>query len=68
MKIKSPIGELPFRPEQLSIKDGSLVITGSMGAWPTKITIFPSDIPATLLLLKWPLAVVALAFVLVAIA
>ena len=67
MKIKSPIGDLPFRPERLSIEERALVIRGSMGAWPTKITIAPSDIPETLWLMKWPLAIVALAFVLVAI-
>jgi len=66
MKIDSPIGELPFRPERLSIKKGAIVITGSMGAWPTKITYSPSDIPATVLLLKWPLAIVGLIILLLA--
>lgn len=44
MKIKSPLGEFPVEINRIKIKNGALVVEVSMGAWPTTIQIFLSDI------------------------
>ena len=45
MIVSSPIGDMPFKPEHLSIRRGAVVLDGSMGAWPARVQMQPSDIP-----------------------
>ena len=61
MKVSSPIGELPFEPRQLSVKDGGIRIDGVMGAWPAHVSIGVGDLPAVARLLARPAAVAAAA-------
>ena len=57
MKVSSPIGDLPFEPQHLSVKNGALEITGQMGAWPAHVHIDIGDVPAMSRLLAKPAAV-----------
>lgn len=53
MKVSSPIGDLPFKPTRLYIKDGAIHMVGSMGAWPAHIQINMSDILNIVYLLRY---------------
>jgi len=46
MRVSSPIGELPFEPQRLALKDGGVEISGVMGAWPAHVRIDATDLPA----------------------
>ena len=59
MRVSSPIGDLPFEPHTLRLRDGGLQIDGVMGAWPAQVSIGLDDAPAVLRLLAKPAAVVA---------
>jgi hypothetical protein len=66
VKVSSPIGDLPFEPRELSVKDGGLEISGVMGAWPAHVRIAPSDLPALARLLAKPAAAAAVGVVITA--
>lgn len=57
MKVSSPIGELPFEPKRIRIKDRKIQIDGEMGSWPARVVIEASDIPSVLKLVGRPLLV-----------
>ncbi len=59
MRVSSPVGDLPFKARHLRWRKGCVVIEGEMGAWPAKISIAPADVPDLLLLLRYPLVVLA---------
>jgi hypothetical protein len=61
MKVSSPIGELPFEPRALRLKDGGLEIQGVMGAWPAHVHVTAADIPAVLRLVATPAALLGAA-------
>jgi hypothetical protein len=61
VKVSSPIGELPFEPRQLSVKDGGIQIDGVMGAWPAHVRIGVDDLPAAARLLARPAAAATVA-------
>ena len=63
MKVSSPIGELPFEPRKVSVKDGGLEIQGLMGAWPAHVHIGIDDLPALARLLARPAAAAAAAVI-----
>jgi hypothetical protein len=63
MKVSSPIGELPFEPQRLSVKDGEIEIGGVMGAWPAHVRIGAGDLPALARLLARPATAAAAAAV-----
>jgi hypothetical protein len=44
MKVSSPIGDLPFKPTRLRVKEGAFQLDGTMGAWPAHVQIQLSDI------------------------
>ena len=66
MKVSSPIGELPFEPRKVSLKDGGIEIQGLMGAWPAHVHIGLDDLPALARLLARPAAAAAAAAVITA--
>ena len=66
VKVSSPIGDLPFEPRELSVKDGGIEIRGVMGAWPAHVRIGPGDLPALARLLAKPAAATAVAAVITA--
>jgi hypothetical protein len=66
VKVSSPIGELPFEPRRLSVKDGGIEIQGVMGAWPARVHIGLSDLPALGRLLARPAAAAVAAAVITA--
>lgn len=61
MKVSSPIGDLPFEPRALRIRNGGLEVEGVMGAWPARVQIGLDDAPAVLRLLAKPAVVAAAA-------
>lgn len=66
MKVSSPIGELPFEPKRLRVRRSFIEVEGEMGAWPARVEIAWSDIPALVRLVRVPLIVAAAALVLIA--
>jgi hypothetical protein len=64
MKVTSPIGEFPFETKRVTIKNGKIVIEGSMGAWPATVDVERKDLLILARLIPWPVlaaAAVALA-------
>ncbi|HTS14395.1 MAG TPA: hypothetical protein VMH24_01930 [Candidatus Sulfotelmatobacter sp.] len=61
MKVSSPVGEFPFEPTRLEVRDSGLVVHGLMGAWPATVRVEPADIPAVVRLIPPP-ALAVLAF------
>jgi hypothetical protein len=57
MKVSSPIGDLPFEPRHLHLSSRGLEVEGAMGAWPAKVQVDMSDIPALARLLRVPLVI-----------
>jgi hypothetical protein len=55
MKVSSPIGDLPFKPTQLKVKEGAIHMDGTMGAWPAHVQIEMSDIFEIAYLLRYVL-------------
>jgi hypothetical protein len=53
MKVSSPIGELPFTPKALRLRKKAFELDGEMGAWPAKVEISFSDLPALLKVMAW---------------
>ena len=59
MKVSSPIGELPFEPQRVSVTRRGIEISGVMGAWPAHVHLDTSDLPALARLAARPAAVAA---------
>jgi hypothetical protein len=55
MRVSSPIGELPFEPTRLRLREGRIEMDGQMGAWPAHVVVGPDDIPALIRLVRRPL-------------
>ena len=56
MKVSSPIGELPFEPRSIRLRDGALELEGAMGAWPARVEIRPADLVALVRVASRPVA------------
>ncbi|MEI6449376.1 MAG: hypothetical protein WCP98_05410 [Actinomycetes bacterium] len=54
--MSSPIGDLPFKPTRLRYASRGLEVEGVMGAWPAKVQLDASDVPAIVALVRVPLA------------
>lgn len=67
MKVSSPIGDLPFEPKRLRVHRSFIEVEGEMGAWPARVEITWSDLPALLRVVRVPLIVASAALVLIAI-
>jgi hypothetical protein len=57
MKVSSPVGDFPFEVKRLRVRSGGLHLEGSMGAWPARVVIGPTDVPALIRIAGAPLAV-----------
>lgn len=68
MRVSSPIGDLPFEPRSLSVRDGGLLVEGVMGVWPAQVQVGLSDAPAVLRMIAKPAAVVLLTALVVGVA
>lgn len=67
MIVTSPVGELPYRPERLSLESGRLVLHGRMGTWPAKVELDARDL-GELIRLAWaPLFLVGAVLLLAAV-
>ena len=47
MRVTSPIGDLPFEPRRVRLVRGGVELEGAMGAWPARVRIDASDLPAS---------------------
>ncbi|HYM83660.1 MAG TPA: hypothetical protein VEY67_05885 [Candidatus Dormibacteraeota bacterium] len=67
MKVSSPVGDFPFEADRLEIHGRTLVISGSMGAWPARVEVGVEDVPGLVRLIPAPvlggLGLVAVALV-----
>jgi len=61
MRVSSPIGDLPFEPTALHLHGRHVEVEGLMGAWPARVVVEPSDLPALLRMVRIPVAVGAAA-------
>lgn len=59
MRVSSPIGDLPFEPRSLRLRNGGIEMEGVMGAWPAQVQISLADAPAILRLIAKPAALAA---------
>ena len=59
MRVSSPIGDLPFEPRALRLRNGGLEMDGVMGAGPAPVQIGLGDAPAILRLIAKPAAISA---------
>ena len=59
MRVSSPIGDLPFEPRKLRLRNGGIQMEGVMGAWPAQVQIGLEDIPGILRLLAKPAGIAA---------
>lgn len=55
MKVTSPIGELPFVVQGVSLHDGHVVVHGELGAWRSRIEVGAEDLPMLGRALRGPL-------------
>ena len=46
MRVRSPIGDLPFRVTAIRRDGRELVIHGELGAWRSEVRVGPSDVKA----------------------
>lgn len=58
MKVSSPIGDLPFKPTEIKISEGAVLMEGNMGAWPAHVQIELSDLVDIAFLLRYVLLAV----------
>jgi hypothetical protein len=61
MRVRSPIGDLPFAVTAIRVEQRQLVIDGELGAWRSQINVAASDIPMLARALKKPMFVAAAA-------
>jgi hypothetical protein len=54
MRVSSPIGDLPFEPRRVRLVRGGVELEGAMGAWPARVRVEPSDLPALARLVRRP--------------
>jgi hypothetical protein len=57
MRVRSPIGDLPFAVTAIRVEQRQLVIDGELGAWRSQINVAASDIPMLARALKKPMFV-----------
>jgi hypothetical protein len=65
MKVSSPVGDFPFEARRLRLEGQTLIVDGSMGAWPARVEIARDDIPRLLRLVPGPLLAAGVSLVLV---
>lgn len=59
MRVRSPIGDLPFAVTAVRIEGRELVIDGELGAWRSQINMSTGDLPMLARALKKPLLAAA---------
>jgi hypothetical protein len=55
MRVRSPIGDLPFTVTGVRVRDRELVVDGELGTWRSQIEISAADIPMLARALRTPL-------------
>ncbi len=61
MRVRSPIGDLPFTVTAVRRSGRELVVEGELGAWRSQIHLAAGDLPMLARALRGPLAVTAAA-------
>jgi hypothetical protein len=65
MKVSSPVGDFPFEVRAVTLEGRTLIVQGSMGAWPARVEVGPDDIPRLLRLIPTPVLVTLISLALV---
>jgi len=69
VKVRSPIGDLPFEVRAVRREGAEIVVDGELGAWRSQVRMGAGDVPMLARALRGPLvAAAAVGVVLVAIA
>jgi hypothetical protein len=67
MRVRSPIGELPFTVTAVRRDGTTVVVDGELGAWRSRIEIEPSDVPMLARAAARPLAAAGVALAVAAV-
>ncbi|HVG67368.1 MAG TPA: hypothetical protein VM785_04185 [Gaiellales bacterium] len=59
MRVRSPIGDLPFTVTGVHRGGAGIVVDGELGAWASHIEIGPGDVPMLARALRGPLIAAA---------
>jgi hypothetical protein len=57
MRVRSPIGDLPFTVTAVGREGGELVVHGELGAWRSQVRMSAADLPMLARALRGPLLV-----------
>jgi len=57
MRVRSPIGDLPFTITGVRRSGGAIVVEGELGAWRSQVEMGPEDVPDLARALRTPLLV-----------
>ena len=57
MRVRSPIGDLPFTVTAVRVGRGGLVVDGVLGTWESQVEVTPSDVPMLARAARGPLLV-----------
>ena len=63
MRVRSPIGDMPFTVKSVSLDGRELVVHGEMGAWRSQVRVSAGDLPMLARALRVPLTVAAVGLV-----
>ena len=55
MRVRSPIGDLPFTITRVGREGGELVVYGELGAWRSQVRMSAADAPMLARALRGPL-------------
>jgi hypothetical protein len=59
MRVRSPIGDMPFTVTAVRVENRELVVDGELGAWRSHISMSASDVPMLARALRTPLIAAA---------
>ncbi|MGN6378745.1 MAG: hypothetical protein ACTHNU_07320 [Gaiellales bacterium] len=63
MRVRSPIGDLPFTVSSVRLDGREVVVHGELGAWRSQVRMSAADLPMLARALRVPLAVAAVGLV-----
>ncbi len=55
MRVRSPIGDLPFTVTGVRLEGARVVVDGELGAWRSQVTVSAEDVPQLARALRKPL-------------
>ena len=68
MRVRSPIGDLPFEVRAVRREGRALVVDGTLGTWPSRVELEAADLPMLARALRGPLVVAGVGLAVTALA